>query len=289
MTLIILLIGIVIEHFVGISDDIRRFGWFDRYSKSLESRLGQYKVWNGVNGVLITLAGPLLIVWFVSSILISLFYPLGLLFALAVLLYSLGPKYLDPFLDEYITALEEGDDVLAAELEQELISNGDSEQQGVQCVVENIFLQANERLFGVIFWFLVLGPLGALLFRLANLLKLQNLNFHGNYPDAARDLCDILNWPVIRLFALGNALSGHLVDALEAWRGADEFSLHVNETVLKKTGLGALQYRVRRATDDDSMEIESSYWIKSLQGLLNRTLIIWLIVLGLMTLAGWLK
>jgi AmpE protein len=88
--------------------------------------------------------------------------------------------------------------------------------------------------------------------------------------------------------ALGNALSGHLVDAFEAWGENEQKSLQVNEAVIKASGLGALQYQPQSSADNEALSEDNSYWIRMTQGLLNRTLIVWLIVLGLMTLAGWL-
>jgi membrane protein required for beta-lactamase induction len=212
--------------------------------------------------------------------------PLSLLFALAILLYSLGPKYLNPQLDDYIHALEAGDEMQADELALEFLNRDDTHQRNEQAIIENILIQANERLFGIIFWFLILGPFGALLYRLASLLRLEQLDIHGRYPDASRDLCNILNWPTARLLALGNVLSGHFVDAFEAWVENEQISLQVNEAVIKASGLGALQYQPQSSADNEALSDDNSYWIRMTQGLLNRTLIVWLIVLGVMTLAG---
>jgi len=221
MTLIIILIAMAVEHFISVSDEMRRLGWFEYYQHWVENHLAHYKIWNGAGGVICTLLLPLLLVIIIDSTLRELFLPLGLLFALAVLLYTLGPKYLNAELDDYSDALEKGNKDEAEILASEFVSSETSIKQE-QIIFENIFVQANERLFGVLFWFIVLGPFGALLYRLAILLRIQQSDIHGNYADAARDLCDILNWPSARLLALGFALSGDLVDAIEAY--------HVNHT-----------------------------------------------------------
>ncbi len=83
-------------------------------------------------------------------------------------------------------------------------------------------------------------------------------------------------------------MSGNLVDAVDAWRETERESFHVNEEVIKASGLGALQYRPGLSSIDDSIENERYYWMQSLQGLLNRTLFIWLTVVGLISLAGWI-
>ena len=280
MTLIIILIGMAIEHFVGVADDMRRFAWFDQMVRWLENRLAEYPLWNGSFGVIITLLGPLVVVALISLLFTELFLPLGLIFALLILIYSLGPRYLNPQLDDLIDAMESDSD--EATIEQLMNAFGYSAKLGndFRILLENILVEANERLFGVLFWFIVLGPLGAILYRLSCLLWRQQSDIHGGYAESCRDLYNILNWPTVRLMALGNALTGNMVDAIEAWHEKESLSLTDNEDILCASGLGALAY-----TDEDSPENRVT-WLESLQGLLNRNLLAWLSILGLMTLSG---
>ncbi|MGH8119293.1 MAG: hypothetical protein ACRESK_01615, partial [Gammaproteobacteria bacterium] len=154
-------------------------------------------------------------------------------------------------------------------------------------LLEGILVYANHRLFAVLFWFMVLGPCGAVLYRLATALLQQYQEIHGGYGDSARDLCNILDWPASRLFALGNALTGNMVDALEAWREVEQNSLTVNENIIRASGLGALNYHPSGDETEHLLD-DRIYWVRALQGMLNRTLLVWLTVLGLMTLSGLL-
>lgn len=287
MTLIIILIGMAVEHFIGVADKIRRFAWFNRYINWLENRLARYPLWNGAGGVVLSLAGPLLLVALLSWGLSALFFPLGLLFALAVLIYSLGPKYLNPQLEELIEALEQDDETRVVALQAEFsVETGVAREE--QLLLENILLAANERLFGVLFWFIVLGPFGAMLYRLGCLLWRQQRDIHGYYAEAVRDLCNILNWPTARLMALGNAVTGDMVKAVEAWREVEEPSLSVNEAVICVSGLGALDCWEPGDEEPETVRENKIYWLQCLRGLLNRNLLAWLTILGVMTIAGWL-
>lgn len=284
MTLIIIIIGLAIEHFVGVDDEIRRFAWFDRYVNWLEVRCAGNSLWNGAPGVFVTMAGPLLLVALVTWGLSELFYPFLLLFALAVFIYSLGPEYLNPQLDDLIDALDNNDEARIQDLLSEFSVKQDSLQPD-QRLIENILLEANERIFGVLFWFIILGPFGAVLYRTTCILWRRQKGIHGNYSDAAGDLYNILNWPTARLMALGNALMGNMVDAVEAWREAEQQTLSVNEKVICATGLGALNFQ-HPDYEEELVTDTRIYWLRSLQSLLNRNLVTWLTVLGLMTLAG---
>lgn len=287
MTLIIILIAIVVEQFIGVTAELRQLTWFVNYTHWLENKIGHQKVWNGAFGIIITLSGPLIILVLIIYLLGSLSILFASLISLVILIYSLGHNCLNNELDEYTSALEEGNAAKINQLEAELFQSGNDED-GEQQFIESVFVKTNERLFGVLFWFLLLGPMGAMMYRLAIQLRDQQADIHGSYADSARDLCNILNWLPARLLALGNALSGNLVDALDAWRESEHESLLVNEEVLKASGLGALQYRPGISAIDDSITNERLYWMQALQGLLNRTLFIWLTIVGLVSIAGWL-
>ncbi len=289
MTLIILVCGLALEYFLGVLDDVRQLTWFSRYSDWLENKLVQSRYWNSVVGVVMTLAGPLILILLIDYGLSEVFLPLSYLFALAVLLNSIGPVFLNQSLNAYVEALNDEDDVRARHYAGELCRSvaapePDKDQQEI---IGGIFVEANERLYAVIFWFIVLGPFGAMLYRLANILKFKYQDVHGAFADSARHLNHILNWPSTRLFALGNALAGNMIEAMEAWRTNEDSSFAVNEAVLISSGFGALHYRP--GTDMQEDDLDRSYWIRAIQGLINRTLIIWLTVLAIMTIAGVLS
>lgn len=286
MTLIIILIGLAVEHFVGVADELRRFAWFERYLRWLENRLADKPVWQGGGGVLITLLPPLLVVALLAWGLTKLFLPLGLLFALLVFIYSLGPRYLNPQLDELIDALDSGDNEenIRIHLQEFAVTDEDDDQ----LLLENVLIEANERLFGVLFWFIILGPLGAVLYRLSCLLWRQQSGIHGNFAESCGDLYNILNWPVARLIALGNALTGNMVEALETWRELEKQSLSINDDIICGTGLAAINYQEPAEDTEHSAREITVYWLQALQGLLNRNLLAWLMILALMTLSGWL-
>lgn len=236
-----------------------------------------------------TLAGPLLIMLLIDYGLKNIFSPLSYLFALAVLLNSIGPKFLDESLSAYVDALDAEDDVQARHYAGELCHSvaAPEPEKDEQEIIGCIFVQANERLYAVIFWFIVLGPFGALLYRLANILKTKHQDIHSDYAYSARHLNNLLNWPSTRLFALGNALAGNMIEAMEAWKANEDSSFNANEAVVIAAGLGALHYRPE--TNAHEGEVDRSYWVRATQGLINRTLIIWLTTLGIMTIAGVLS
>lgn len=285
MTLIIILCGLMVEHFIGITSRVRRLDWFVSYQQWLENRLSQYAVWSGPVGLLLTLAIPLIVLLIIDYVLFKYFWPLELLFAFIIFIYTLGPRYLNPELDAYIHALDENDTDTARSIAVDMVGSEKQEDLDEQTIIENILLQSNDRLFAVLFWFLVLGPMGALMYRLTSVVRNRVLDIHGSYADAARDLYNILNWPTSRLLSLGYALTGNMVASIEGWFENESKSFAVNEKILTSSGLGALHYSTAYIQPKEISD-DKSYWFRSTQGLINRTLILWLIVPAIITIYG---
>jgi membrane protein required for beta-lactamase induction len=130
--------------------------------------------------------------------------------------------------------------------------------------------------------------LGALLYCLVVRLEEKFEDIHGGYADAVRNLHLLLMWPSARLQALGFAISGSLVDAIEGWRSVEGNSLSISTEIIATSGIWALQYRSELGSEF-SDDIESYiHWLSEAQSLANRTLIVWLTILGVMTIGGWL-
>ena len=88
-------------------------------------------------------------------------------------------------------------------------------------------------------------------------------------------------WLPARMLALGYALTGHFDGAIQAYRNRslEVDLLQSNHEALVTTGMGALRYQ--RLTDEISC-------IRSARDLVTRSIIIWVAVLALLTLGGWL-
>lgn len=285
MTLIQILIGLGLEYFLGSLDRIRDFAWFDRYSRWFELRCSRHRYWDGPAGVVVTLLLPLLALLAAAYLLGTVSPVLVFLLGIAVFVYSLGTD-VHTLLKRYLEALEQGREEEARGLEEALGMEAETDQTAEASSLEAILFRSHENIFAVLFWFLVLGMVGALLYRLAARLDDRYDGIHGGYAEAVRDLHRLLMWPSTRLQALGFGLSGSLVHALEYWREVPGHSLDCSAAVVGRSGLGAMQYQPVGGEEEGGRDYRE--WIGEIQALINRTLIIWLTVLGVMTLGGWL-
>ena len=285
MALIAILLAIFVERFLGSLEELRRFEWFS----ALVTWVRGLSWSDGPGGVALAVALPVFAVFLVNHFLAALWWPLAFLFALLVLLYCFGPKDLEAEVEAFLDARERGDEESACLHANDLLgtSEVDNSRRLTRAVLQTVLVEANERFLGVIFWFVVLGPTGALLYRLACQL---NSDFAGNdavFAVAVRRLHHILEWVPARLTALGYALSGSFVDAMHYWRHDAAKWQEDGRGILVASGFGALRYQP--VEDDDSpvdIDEENSY-IREALAMVRRAVLVWLAVLALLTLAGW--
>lgn len=289
MTLISVLIALLLERFLGSLDDWRRFGWFDRYSAWLRERFGHRAFMSGPAGVLLVLAGPVLVV--VLAVLLLHGAWLGLLelaFGVVVLLYALGPRDLDDEVQGYVEAgamndAERQRHHAAALLDGEV---PEDDVERTRSLAQGVFVQANARLFAVLFWFVVLGPVGAALYRLGALAcRGEADEFRGT----AQRLVGLLDWIPVRLTALGYALVGGFEPALRALRRHFLSDLQTlpdsNRSLLVEAGSESLG--LERMLEDAREDGGLDEIVNTAGNLVLRTLVVFVTVLALLTLGGW--
>ncbi|MEQ6341245.1 MAG: regulatory signaling modulator protein AmpE [Gammaproteobacteria bacterium] len=297
---------ILLEIFVGLALDRvwgkiavwRSFGWFRRFAGWVETRLGGGAGWKGAAGVLLTILPVAFGVAAVHYMLGEMLGVLAFVFSVAVLLLCLGPGDLDSETREFIHAYRAGDKEAARRYAVALIGTAGApvdSKQLVYAVIEAILVQACERIFGVLFWFIVLGPMGAVLYRLSSLLKnlaaSQQPQETSGYADASSALCGILGWLPARLTALSYAMAGSFADAMYKWReeGRGKRADWMNgcEGVLVASGLGALRMDgddLRVRTDE---HLADTLQVKAAMALVWRTVALWLVVIAFITVTGW--
>ncbi len=293
MSLLAIVICLITERFLLEHQHLRQAPWLQRYSQWLAGqRLPEWSL-KGTLNLLLLLLPPVLLTALLQQLFAdALFGLLSFLFATCVLLFSLGPEDLDTQVNRYIQAVEEEDESEQRQIARDITNDEPptSEPALSQAVTEGILLQANQRLFGVLFWFLVLGPVGALLYRIAaQLPKLEQANRDLDYFLSAKQLLLILDWVPARLTAICYAIAGSFEDALYGWRSYqerryDEFS-DSNSGTLICTGDGAMRLTTLLGEQSDELH-DYSHLPQSAMALVWRSLVVWLAITGLLALTG---
>lgn len=297
MTLVVVVLSLVLERFLGHWQHIRKLPWFSRYRIRLFALLPEHWQDSYIGGSIL-LALPVLLVMLIHYALAG--YAWGLwqiLFGVLVLTYCFGPEAFNERVDAYLQAHEEHDRLKAMEIAESLVCGpvSDNTRQQAQAVATSILYEGNVRIFALIFWFILLGPAGALLYRSANYLA-RDVSSWGpaHLVTASGQFYALLDWVPARLLSLTFFLTGSFDDALQAWRQvnrAEQDLAESNRSIVINTGCGAMQHEVDE-TLAESVENEQEarydlYWVRTARALVIRSLVVWLTVVALFTMAGW--
>ena len=295
MALLIIVLSLFIERVWVSLAELRTYTWFDRLVDRITSK-GQARVMTGTIGVIAVMALPLIAVVILHVILAKILTVLSFVFSLGVMLYCLGPRDLDGDVHRFLNAWEQGDEDkaqnYAGQICQQTIETVEKQSLG-KAVVEGIVVAAHERWYGVIFWFVVLGPLGALWYRLACVLRYKCIrwNEENTFKDAALMMHHILAWVPVRLTLLSYGLAGSFGDTFEALRKEDfgwkSNWLVNNYLLLIHGGLGALQLEQELATDQT--RVVGAGDVRAALGLVLRTLIFTMAFISVLTLGAWVS
>src|SRR5690606_3475902 len=132
---------------------------------------------NGPLGVLLAIGPGVIAVALIQVTLHSSFgfiaWFVSLLFAIAVLVASIGRRRADEEVEDYLRALEAGEADTPHAHVSELLQGQDPGTAAARhrLVIEMMLLRNHERLLAILFWFVILGPVGAVLYRSTTQLK----------------------------------------------------------------------------------------------------------------------
>lgn len=171
----------------------------------------------------------------------------GSLFAVLCLYLAIGAKSLAQHAGAVADALDQHDLALARTRVGMIVSRDTSrlDEAGVaRATVESVLENGSDAVFAAIFWFLVLGAPGAVLYRLANTLDAMWGYRNERYLYfgwAAARFDDVLNFIPARLTALTYTVLGNAKSAWQCWRHQAPTWYSPNAGPVMAAGAGALE------------------------------------------------
>jgi AmpE protein len=298
MSLVALLFALVCERGITHLLHLREWRWLDSYFDAADRAFGSRRGAALVLVAIVLIALPVLPVALVSEWLGPQW--LGLLqfaFAVLVLLFSFGPRDLKDEVDDYIAALERHDRDEVLRRGKELLESSPTGHGAAvrEAIEEAVFIQANNRIFGVVFWFMALGPAGAWAYRVSDMLRRraafeaarQGLpRMRGDLGSALTGIHGVLSWLPARLGALSYALAGSFEDAVGNWRVAVDRAatgvLDRAEDLLARVGTASLQPSLADVPADElDLATARGAW-----RIVSRALWIWIALIAVLVLAG---
>ncbi len=251
---------------------------------------------------------------------------LALAFDVVLLYLTLGFRQFSHYFTDIRDALDRGDEDGARRMLAEWRHLDASElprTEVLRHVLEHGLLAAHRHVFGVFFWFVVLsalglGPTGAVLYRMAEFssrywsyrLRAMDAPANESLLALSRRLFGIIDHLPSRLTAFGFAVVGNFEEAVASWRRDAGLWEHANEGVILAAAAGAVGVQLGGAaapgvTPDRSKTFTAGSeagaaqaqgstagaaaqagHLHSVVGLVWRSVVLWMLLVALLTLAN---
>lgn len=245
--------------------------------------------------------------WFVAA-----------LWNVALLYATLGFRQFSHHFTDIRNALENGDEQQARELlaRWQEVKVGEIERSEiVRHVIEHSVIAAHRHVFGVFFWYAVLsifglGPAGAVVYRLAEYVSRRwqreaqaDGGVSATLAMVAQQAWLVLDWLPARATALAFAIVGSFEDAMDGWRHHAQKFPQDNDGVILAATSGAINVRLGGGGLADLSEEPAQAGnegvstpgrpaqlahLASVVGLVWRSVIMWLVLVALLTMANLL-
>lgn len=231
---------------------------------------------------------------------------MAFVFNVGVLYFTLGFRQFSHYFTDIQLALRMGETERARQLLAEWRGTG-AERLGAaeiaRLTIEQGLVASHRHVFGPLFWFMVIGPAGAVFYRLG--LGMTQHWSRGALPTGeagqfnrfAHDAFQMIDWLPARLTAITFAVVGDFEDAVYCWRTQAGQWMDAATGILLASGAGALGIKLGQplpgATEiesrpelglGDDADIEH---LQSATGLVWRALVLCLLLLALFTVASW--
>lgn len=304
MSLISIILALLLEQAKPVAVD-RVNGWLAAWADILEARFNAGEQRHGVAAWIVGAALPsaLLLVAYLFAYWYS--WPLLLLLGVGVLYATMGFRQFSHHFTDIHVALRAGEIEQARRLlaqwrgrSAERLNSGEV----ARLAIEEALLASHRHVFAPLFWFTVLGPAGALLYRLSSHFCYAwqadgDQSETGAFGEFARRAFAVLDWVPVRLTAISFAVVGNFEDAVLCWRSQAARWPEEASGILLAAGAGALGVRLGLPIDaggvlGDRPELgvgddADPDFMQSTIGLVWRSLVMALLLLTLLGIASW--
>jgi adenosylcobinamide-phosphate synthase len=290
--------------------------WIRWSGHSFDAGKRQYAVIAWSIAVLLPSVLVVSVYWILS---LAIGWPAAACWNIIILYTTLGFRQFSHHFTGIRQALDSGDEELARRLLahwQQVEVSGLGRSRLVRQVIEYSVIAAHRHVFGVLAWFSVLsalglGPAGAVFYRLSEFVPRYWVH-KGDaltqpvsmaLADVAHRSWHYVDWLPSRITAMGFAVVGSFEEAIESWRASAQRGLNGNDGVILAATAGAINIRLGDgmsgayaesstvaidrgmpgpASVGQEPEIEH---LRTVVGLVWRTVLMWMILLALLTLA----
>jgi adenosylcobinamide-phosphate synthase len=232
----------------------------------------------------------------VHELLGAVHFLLALAFNIAALYFTLGFRQFSHHFTDIQLAIKSGDVERARQvLEDWRGASGvvRTREEVIRLAIEEALVCSHRHVFGVLLWYVLLpGPSGAILYRLAAYLRhrWKDLGGFGRFAERA---FYVLEWPAVRITAAAFAVVGDFEDAIYCWRTQARSWADPAAGVVLAAGAGGMGVRLGMPVHEvEGMQARPELgvgepadgpFLDSTVGLVWRALVVWVFVLLIIT------
>ena len=279
--------------------------FFDRYSNYIASQFNAGERRQGMMAWLLAVLPIVAAVMLVYFLFASAGMVIALALNVAVLYFLMGFRKFSLGFNEVLDALRAGDIEAARKALSSWCNQPVDELDATEIAkvaIEQGLLGSHRHVFGMIFWFVLLpGPAGAVLYRLSALLSekwgTQVGEEHIQFGAFSRKAFEVLDWIPSRVTAITFATVGNFQDAIYCWRTQSNSWGNVEQGIVLASGAGALGVRLGEALHQNGAvsyrpelglgAAADAMHMASTIELVRRSVLAWMILIGLATLGIW--
>jgi AmpE protein len=285
-TVMAVVVTLLIGHAMPQVSSWRNFAWFERWLEFLQQQVFNKSAWQSPWGLLFSIALPAITVFLLTYWASGL---LAFMIALLTLIYTWGPRDLDLDVNAILSAKTLDEKEVTA---KSLFEEGQTVSLEGPIVVAAVFENALTRWFAVLFWFLVLGPAGAIAYRLLYLQvhHKHDLALPEGLQQAAQKTLTIAHCFPAHFMVFAMALAANFDKVVNVWRewyqnGGLRFDYSFLSQAATVSVASELADEVADA-DDGPASAPALLELRDAISLAWRMLLLWLGVLAVFVLAG---
>jgi adenosylcobinamide-phosphate synthase len=306
MAFLSLLAALLIEQIRPLNPRLSLFRFFNQYANTLAKHFNAGEARQGMVAWLLGVIPLALLALLVYQALHSINPVLAWAWNVAVLYVTMGFRQFSHGYTAIAEALAVGN--LEAARRELFDWRGEpaDELDGTEIAklaIEEGLIEAHRHVFGVIFWFVILGAGGAVLYRLSALLYEKwgrhSHDEYGEFGRFARRAFEVIDWIPARLTAMSAAIAGDFEDAVYCWREQAEKWMNPHDGIILASGAGALGVRLGETVHQHGTvsfrpelgtgdEADVNY-MNSAVRLVWRSLVMWMFIIGIVTIAYYLN
>lgn len=302
MALFSIVVALIIEQIRPLAQQRYVREPLSRYARFLDERFNDGQQRHGTIAWLIALLPAVLLI-LALQILLDRYQPLlALLLNVAVLYLTMGFRQFSHFFTDIHIALRTGDIERARAVLGEWRGRSAerlSSQEVARLAIEEALLASHRHVFAPLLCFILLGPAGAVLYRLALFFKAQwGMLDSVPFGEMARRAFFMIDWLPLRFTAAAFAMVGDFEDAVFCWRTQARNWSDASSGILLASGAGAIGVRLGQPIHEVGELVErpeigigeeaDADFMQSTTGLVWRSLVLCLLLLALFWVAGWM-